>query len=524
MNEQNEIIKSKLAAIYCRVSTEDQAKKGMSIDAQEMICREAAIKDGFSVIEVIKDEGKSGGNMFRPGIKRLQQLAEERAINAVFVIHGDRLARNTEGHIALMKLFDANKIQVRAILQATFDRGTADGLMTDTMMAVFAEHFRNTISEKTLSSMEVKAKEGWFPSTPPIGYITIKKNEQYEGDASKHIIIPDPRTASLMQECFSLYSTGNYNVTELQEILYEKGLRTKKHGTKVSLTVLYSSLRNRFYIGELNWRDIHREGKHEPLIDKATFERVQKVLAAHNQFANRTRKHWFLLRGLVMCDEHRTHRYTAEYHKKKSNLEFSYYHCSNNSGCPGGCVETSMLESEVAALFNQFKFSDSFIERVVSKAKAKFDAANKDHGNRMKTLLGHQTRLLRKRKASEEKLFKGVLSDEDFTRIRQEIIKELSDIKSELDRLENKREVKLDIAQEVLLLARDVPAAYKKVPPRVKQYYHQIFFKQLFAYKGQITEVVYTELFEELVKLQCLIREKPAENKDTLILRQSLGA
>jgi site-specific DNA recombinase len=223
MNEQNEIIKSKLAVIYCRVSTEEQAKQGMSIKSQETICREAADKERFTVIDVIRDEGKSGGSMLRPGIKRLQRLAEEKAINAVFVIHGDRLARNTEGHIALMNLFDANKIEVKAIHQPTFDRSTATGLLSDTMLAAFAEHFRKNISEKTLSSMEVKAKEGWSPSTPPIGYITIKNN-RHEGEASKHIIIPDPRTASLMQEGFQLYSTGNYNVTELQEILYEKGL------------------------------------------------------------------------------------------------------------------------------------------------------------------------------------------------------------------------------------------------------------------------------------------------------------
>jgi len=53
----------KTAVVYCRVSTDDQAREGLSIESQENICRESAVKDGYSVLEVIKDEGKSGGSL-----------------------------------------------------------------------------------------------------------------------------------------------------------------------------------------------------------------------------------------------------------------------------------------------------------------------------------------------------------------------------------------------------------------------------------------------------------------------------
>ena len=516
---------NKRAIIYCRVSSEDQATNGLSIDVQEKVCRECAEKDGNIVIEVVKDEGKSGKSLSgRTGMKRILNLARNKEFDVFYAIHGDRLARNTEEHLMMMRLFKENAIEVKFLYQAGIDRNTASGYMADTMNAVVSEYHSKITSEKTMSALREKAKEGWSPAMIPIGYMGVENPLFRQGEMSRHVIVPDPDRASLITEMFSLYATDNYNGIDLNEIVYKKGLRTKR-GARVSLSITYQILQNPFYAGEMHWHDIHlKEGKQKPLVDRFTFDRVQQVLAAHNQYANRKRKYWFLLRGLVKCAEHRSNRYTAEWHTKKSGLKFAYYHCSNQSGCPGGAVEIDTLESEVGALFRNLRFSETFIETIVSKAKLKFDGQAKEHDGRTHTLSSQKKRLLARRKISEEKLFKGVLTDDDFTRIRQEIAQELSDIDGEIRQLESRRETTVDVTQEVLRLARDVYDAYKKAPPVLKQQYHRIFFKEIFASKKQLTEVVYSELFDEMLKLRVLTREKPTENKDTVILRAKLGA
>ena len=515
---------NKRLAIYCRCSSEESAQNGITIAAQEAVCRETALRDGFTVSEVIKDEGRSGGDMNRPGIRRLRQLAEDHAIDAVLMIHSDRLARNTGGHIEIMDLFGRQNIEVRYVYQQTLDRTTASGYMMDTVLAAVAEHYRRVISEKTLSALKEKAKEGWYPGMIPIGYTSAENPLFRKGEMSKHIIVPDPESASFITEMFHLYATGNYNGTDLNELMHKKGLRTKR-GARVSFSVTYQILGNPFYIGEMHWRDIHlKEAKHEPLIDRSTFERVQAILSAHIHYANRRRKYWFLLRGLVKCDEHRKNRYTAEWHTKKSGLRFAYYHCSNQVGCDGGAVEMETLESEVGALFQNLRFSSSFIENIVSRAKTSFEIKSKQHDSRVKILTSQKNRLMGRRKIAEEKLFKGVLGDEDFTRIRREIVQEMGDIDSEIKQLEKQRETNTDIAQEVLRLARDVYDSYKKAPPVLKQKYHTIFFKEIFAYKKQLTQVVYSELFEEMLELRVLTRVKTTQNMDRVILRHQLGA
>jgi site-specific DNA recombinase len=110
-------------------------------------------------------------------------------------------------------------------------------------------------------------------------------------------------------------------------------------------------LKNRFYLGEMHWKDMTGKGKHKSLIDLDTFERVQIVMTEHNRHACRRRKYNFILRGFMFCAICKQ-RYTAEHHFKKNK---SYYHC-NRAGdqikCTDKYVEVYDLEQQVA---NKFK-------------------------------------------------------------------------------------------------------------------------------------------------------------------------
>jgi len=511
------------AVIYCRVSTEEQANKGLSLDVQEKVCKETAKKEGFTVFETIKDEGKSGGNLNRPGIKRVRELVEKKLIKAIFMIHGDRLARNTADHLKMRGLFEENGVKVNFVYQPGLDINTAMGSTMDTIMAAFNEHQRKVISEKTTSALIEKAKEGWFPGQALIGYKNVNNPNFRQGEISRRIIIPDEVTAPLVKEAFNLYATGNYNGFELNDMMYEKGLRTKR-GKKIHPSIFYDMLSNPLYVGELHWGEIHlKQAKHEPLIDRATFDRVQSVLAAHNHYATRKRKHFFLLRGLIRCAEHKLKRYTAEWHKKISGLKFSYYHCTNKNGCAGSNTRTEYLEDEVRLLFKNLEFSKSLTDKIISKAKAKFEVHRKEYEKQIKTLNSQKSSLFSKRKIAEDKLFKEVITDDDFTRIRKEIDAEINIIDNQIDKLESQREIKVDIAQEILRFTRNIYDAYGKANPIIKRHYLLLFFKEIYVYKGEVKEAIYSELFEKLLELKQLIVRKPTETMAPIIITGNLG-
>lgn len=143
-------------------------------------------------------------------------------------------------------------------------------------------------------------------------------------------------------------------------------------------------IKNPFYTGEMRWRKLINKGNHQPLINKDLFERVQIVMAEHNRYACRRRKFNFILRGFMFCFICKQ-RYTAEHHFKKNK---SYYH-GNRAGdqikCSDKYAEVWDLEKQVADLFQQIQFSQSFIDKVIARVekiyKGRTNEINKEKGN-----------------------------------------------------------------------------------------------------------------------------------------------
>jgi len=104
----------KVAVGYCRVSTDDQAENGLSLDVQEENCRKTAKNDGYIEIIIIRDEGKSGTLISkRKGIQEVIDLAKKREISIMYVAHSDRFARNVSEHIFLRHILRSNGVKLK---------------------------------------------------------------------------------------------------------------------------------------------------------------------------------------------------------------------------------------------------------------------------------------------------------------------------------------------------------------------------------------------------------------------------
>src|SRR6266850_213039 len=101
------------AAIYARVSTEDQGK-GFSIPTQIEACQKLAEREGYTVPEayVLIDEGISGTTMDRPGLRRLRELVQTQALAAAIVYDPDRLSRNLGHQLLLAEEFERANVQM----------------------------------------------------------------------------------------------------------------------------------------------------------------------------------------------------------------------------------------------------------------------------------------------------------------------------------------------------------------------------------------------------------------------------
>ena len=153
------------------------------------------------------------------------------------------------------------------------------------------------------------------------------------------------------------------------------------------------------------------------------------------------------------------------------------------------------------------------MNKIIEKAKKIFYERRKNYEGKRQALVNRKTAYEGRKKVMEDKLFDGVISDEDFTTRRDEMNVELEAIEQQLADLHQKQELKVDIAQEILLFTRDIYKAYKKASSILKRHYLGFFWQKFEVSDGVIIKSHPTLLFDELMKLEQVVYKTPKTEK-----------
>ncbi|MCL5960386.1 MAG: recombinase family protein [Chloroflexi bacterium] len=498
------------ALIYCRVSTEEQAEKGISLDTQEQYCRSFAERNGYEVAAVYRDEGRSATNLDRPALQAMLTVVQhDKAIQAVIVQETDRLARNTIDHLTIRALLQKENTNLISVAQPMLD-DSPEGRMIDTILASVNQFQSDLNRRKTTRGMQERFSKGWLPGWAPLGYLNQRVND-------KSIIVKDPSRWSLVRKTLKMYLTGNYSAFELAEILHKQGL-TSRTGKRICNSIMTHTLRNPFYAGIVRWRGQERIGKHAAMITLAEHRRILQILDGHNLHACRRRKHRFLLGGFVFCNICGG-KYTAEKHPLKGNV--AYYHCNFNGKSgrdrvhtnKGQNVEVSRLERQVEERFKEIQFSDAFVRSMMARLSEIYRRQKKETEAKRRALLNRRMGIERKRGIAEEKLLSGVIPDEDFKRIRVKIDQQLFEIQRQLYELDNQDDYDIDLIREILKLARNIHKGYRSASYELKRHYLALFWDRFFVQDKKIVRAVSTPLLDDLVReAKVIIRSELCPN------------
>jgi len=489
------------AIIYCRVSTEEQAEKGYSLDAQEKFCRNYAKNNGLQIIKVYRDEGKSGKTLNRPALKdALAKCQKDKSIKTLIIQETDRLARNTKDHLTIKALLQKTGIKVISVAQPMLD-DSPEGMMIDTILASINQFQSDINSRKTKKGLQEKFEQGWWPSRAPLGYKNVTINNT-EGKGRK-IVRKDPDKWKILKDGFKMYLSGNYSVDELNNILYKNGLRSIT-GIKVPHSVMANILKNPFYTGLMRWDGQEKIGKHKSMINLREHERILEIIDAHNLYRCRKRKHSFLLRGFVLCNIC-GQKYTAETHPKKNK---DYYHCTakkKKHSNRGQNIEVGELEKLIEEQFKNIQFSKEFIKLMMENLRKIFHKQKKRIESGKKILYNQKQAIEKKRDKAEEKLFNNIITDEDFVRLRDKFKEEIKMIQGQIYALESQREFDIDIIQEFIKLTRNIYKAYKTAPYELKRHYLGLFWDKFLVQDKKIVKAIPTKLVQVLSKEEKVI-------------------
>lgn len=331
---------------YVRVSTAKQGEKGVSLQEQREFILRHAQRCGFSVSQWF-EERESAAKRGRPVFSQmLRQLRQQKA-RGVIIHKIDRSARNLRDWADLGELLDAG-IEVHFANEA-LDMHTRGGRLSADIQAVIASDFIRNLREETKKGFYGRLKQGLYPLPAPIGYLDCGKGKP------KDI---DPVRGPIVATLFRLYGTANYPLHALIEEAHRLGL-TNRVGKRISLNGLSSVLNNPFYTGlvRINATGELFSGKHEPLISKSLFDRVQSIL--RGKTVKRVLRHEFAFRRLIRCTGC-GHNLIGEEHKGHV-----YYRCQTRA-CPTTSIREEAVNDAMTNVLERLTFDPEEVERMAA--------------------------------------------------------------------------------------------------------------------------------------------------------------
>lgn len=173
---------------YARVSTDKQADRGVSLDAQQEKIRAMAVVHGAELLDIVVDGGESAKNLNRPGMQRLLALVEDRAVDAVIVAKLDRLTRSVKDLCSLLEVFEKRGVALISVAES-LDTGSAAGRLVITIMGAVSQWERETIGERTRDAMRHKRSNGERVGNIAYGFRLATDRKQLEPDPHEQAVL-----------------------------------------------------------------------------------------------------------------------------------------------------------------------------------------------------------------------------------------------------------------------------------------------------------------------------------------------
>jgi len=273
-------------AIYARVSSQEQATEGVSIEAQIAALKDYARSQGWQVADEYIDGGYSGGTDERPAFRRLLFDASQGRFSIIAVSKLDRFFRNLR--LLLNHLHSLEQLGIKFVAtQEGLDTSTPYGKFAVQIMGVIAEFERGRIGERVKDSRQYLIARGDWPGGRTIyGYRWLREQRKWE---------VDEKEAEVVRYIYDLYLKEGLGIMRIIARLNEEGYHTRQ-GYSWCFHSLHKVLSHSAYKG------IHPKGIKMPsIIDEATWQAAQeKRLKA--RIIRRQPRNW-LLQGLCICGE-----------------------------------------------------------------------------------------------------------------------------------------------------------------------------------------------------------------------------
>lgn len=355
--------------LYARKSTESEDRQILSIEAQIKELKTVALNRGLKIVEIFS-EAKSAKAPGQPVFnKMMEEVFQSGGIN-ILCWKLDRLARNPVDGGQLIWAIEKKGVNEIVTPHRSF-RNNGDDKFWMQLEFGMAKKYIDDLSDNVKRGNRAKLGKGILPGKAPLGYLNGKETKT---------IKKDPVRFHLVRRIWDTVLSGDYNIKALLRSASEDwGLTTPQcktpGGKPLTQSSLYKLLSNPFYYGVIRRKSDFYPGNHEPMITKAEFDKVQRILKRHEKTCSKTKQ--FAYTALIRCGECGS-MITAEHKINRYGYHYTYYRCTKHKGgienaCKQKYVRAEELEKQIVALLEKFNISEKFlawIGKQVEKTKS----------------------------------------------------------------------------------------------------------------------------------------------------------
>ena len=475
--------------IYGRVSTSRQAERELSIPAQVKACQKYGMDHGWSLAPdgVYEEKGESARTVERPQLQKMLHRAKtDNKVDVILMHKLDRMCRNVADYAAIKMMLKKHDVRLISVVEQ-FDESFS-GELVENIMSSIAQWTSQNISWEVRKGLKEAVERGRFPGYAPIGYMNDRK--------TKSLLVDNVR-APYVKLGFELYATGKFSYYTLGDELAKRGLKSKA-GKRVSKKGVERMLQNTIYYGLIKTRSATNQANFPPLITKKLFDDVQEIIAQHNHFADRSRKHTFPLTGFMRCG-HCGSMLSGQV--KKGHL---YYNCSRarDKTCPERkYTRAEMIEEQVVAYLSHVQLPPKF-KKVLDAYFQHFAQERLTQEDKERKALKHD--LIRVQQQIRNIVVdrsKRIIDADVFIKIQDELLKEKEMYQDHLAVLEGKSDKFVQKFNELLDFTEQADQVYQKSGTTQKRTVLKLCIEG-FTVRNQKLTPIWTPVFDILMDLQ----------------------
>ena len=478
---------------YKRVSTDDQADRGFSLQHQEDVMKSWCELNKHTIVGIYTED-YSGKNFDRPEWNKLMIYLKKnkKSVDLILCNRWDRFSRNVGNALSAIKELNGMGISVNT-LEQPLDMSNPDNKVLLSIYLTIPEIENDKNSARTTEGSRRARIEGCWTGTAPFGY----NNHRTIGDEKSTLILS--KESPLVIQVFEMMATGSYSAEEVRRWL-------NKQGFKMAKQTFLNLIRNPVYTGKVLVKAWKKEpeqltmGLHPRLISDELFQQANDVLKGRrrNMKFHDDKSDLYPLKGHLICPIHKT-SLTAYGARGGSGKKHHYYLCTKCDKKQRHRIAD--VHESIEDVLSQISVTASTIKTLYKKILEKlFDREDLSRKSDIEKLKKEIEKVEGRKSNLQKRLLDDEITPQDYQDMKKDIDKDLLSYKTKLEGLTQGMSPYKNYINKEIPMMENLLLFYRKSDGKTKKKILScIFSEKVVLEKGRVATTPFSILVQVLI-------------------------